>query len=529
MFLRLSFSLKFLVIICLCLISYGICWAATNEESSVSPKEFKFSVKYFEVEGSSPLSQTFIDDFFEPLQNRTYSLKELQDISKKLEQSIHNLGYPFYRVIVPPQTLSQGAVKFKILSFTLGEVEITGNEYFTRDNILASLPVLDKHETPNTKDLSEALEVTNKHPSKQLQIIFKPSKAQDKLDARISVTESRPFQATLSANNFGTPSSGNYRFIGQMQYSNLWGLDHVINASYSTSPDHADSVRQYGGSYSLPIYRLKGWLSAYYAESSVNIGTVATDLTVTGAGKMYGIHYQQHLPNLGRYEHLLDLGFDNRLFVNDIQFQNTQVGDDVRSTPFSALHRGKYTWQNVHLSHYIQWVGNAGIGGQNTQASYLANRLNAQRNWNLLRYGGDFMINVKNWLIQTRLIGQQSEFSLIAGEQLGIGGSFDVRGYRQRETGADSGQIVKFEVVTPAWKRMNLFAFFDYGHGRLHSTLPIQVKDWSLSSTGIGANFQWRKYVLGNITFANALKTAEAGFTQAGDSRIHFNVVYRLF
>jgi hemolysin activation/secretion protein len=501
-----------------------------------APQEFKFDVKHFSVEGLSPLSQAFIDDYFKPLQNRPYTLKELQEVSKALEQIIREQGYPFYRVIVPPQTLATGDVKLQVISFTLGEIEVTGNKYFSQDNIVASLPVLNKPESsPNTQDLAEAIKVANKHPSKQVQVIFKPSKTPDKLDANVAVSEHRPYQASLIFNNYGTKTSGDYRMTGALQYSNLWGLDHIVNASYSTSPDQSEKVQQYGGSYSLPIYRLKGWLSAYYANSSVNTGTVATDLTVTGSGEMYGIHYQQYLPKLGKYEHSLDFGIDNRYFINDIQFQNTQLGANVRSAPFSVLYKGEYPWQNTHTGYYVQWVGNTDFGGHNTDAHYQAARLNAKQNWDLLRFGSNFSVNVKDWLLQTTLTGQQSHGPLIAGEQLGIGGSFDVRGYEQRETGADSGQIVKFEITTPELptlsaiegQKINLFAFYDYGHGRLQSITAGQVKDWNLSGTGIGARYQWREYFMGNIAFATALDTVEAGTTKAGNNRIHANIVFK--
>ncbi len=512
----------------LCLIPQTLCLAA-------APQEFKFTVKRFSVEGLSPLSQAFIDDYFKPLQNKPYTLKELQDTSKALERVIREQGYPFYRVIVPPQTLSSGEVKLKVISFTLGEIEVTGNRYFSRNNIIAGLPILSKAESPNTQDLAEALKVANKHPSKQLQVTFKPSKMPDKLDAKVAVTERRPYQASLIVNNYGTSSSGDYRLTGALQYSNLWGMDHVVNGSYSTSPDHADSVQQYGVSYSLPVYRLKGWLSAYYANSSVNTGAVATDWTVTGSGEMYGIHYQQFLPKWGKYEHSLDLGIDNRYFINDIQFRNTQVGGNVRSAPFSILYKGEYPWQNTHTGYYVQWVGNTDFGGHNTQAHYQAARLDAKQNWDLIRYGSTFSVSVKDWLMQTSFSGQHSHNPLIAGEQLGIGGSFDVRGYDQRETGADSGQIVKLELSTPAWpalswvegQKTNLFAFYDYGHGRLQSTAAGQVKDWNLSGTGIGARFQWREYFSGNIAFATALDSVETGTTKAGNNRIHANIVFK--
>lgn len=517
-----------LVAASVCLIPQTACLAA-------APPEFKFNVKHFSVEGLSPLSQSFIDEHFKPLQNRSYTLKELQEVSKALEQIIREQGYPFYRVIVPPQTLASGEIKLQVISFTLGEIEVTGNKYFARNNVIDSLPVLGKSESPNTQDLAEAIKVANKHPSKQVQVIFKPSKSPDKLDANVAVSDHRPYQASMIFNNYGTKTSGDYRMTGALQYSNLWGLDHIVNGSYTTSPDQSEKVQQYGGSYSLPIYRLKGWLSAYYANSSVNTGTVATDLTVTGSGEMYGIHYQQYLPKLGKYEHSLDFGIDNRFFINDIQFQNIQVGGNVRSAPFSVLYKGEYPWQNTHTGYYVQWVGNTDFGGHNTQTYYQAARANSKQNWDLLRYGSNFSVNVEDWLIQTALTGQQSNNPLIAGEQLGIGGSFDVRGYEQRETGADSGQIVKFEVTTPTLpslnviegQKVNLFAFYDYGHGRLQSTTPGQIKDWNLSSTGIGARYQWHEYFMGNIAFATALDTAEAGTTKAGNNRIHANIVFK--
>ncbi|MEI6146897.1 MAG: ShlB/FhaC/HecB family hemolysin secretion/activation protein [Methylococcales bacterium] len=491
------------------------------------PPEFKFTIKSFSAEGVSPIPSQLMSDYFKGLENKAYTLKELQQVSKGLEQLIQEQGHTFYKVIVPPQTLASGNVKLQIISFTLGQIQVTGNENFTKENILASLPVLTKQDSPNTQDLSLALKVANKHPSKQVQVIFKPSQEQDKLDAQVAVSEQRPYQVTLAANNYGTDRSGAYRLIGALQYSNLWGMDHVINGSYSTSPDHADTVQQYGASYSLPIYRIKGWLNVYYANSSVNTGTVATDLTVTGSGEMYGIHYQQYLPKWGRYEHSLDIGIDNRFFINDIQFQNYQIGANVRSAPYSVLYRGDYSWQNILGGYYVQWVANTNFGGNNAESYYQASRLNAKQDWNLLHYGSNFSVNIKDWVIQANLIGQYSQDSLIAGEQLGIGGSFDVRGYAQRETGADSGQIVKFEISTPAWQKMNLFAFYDYGHGNLQSTTVSQVKDWNLSGTGIGARIQWRDYFMSNIAFATALDTVSGGTTKAGDNRIHANIVFK--
>ena len=501
---------------------------------AAAPKEFSFNIKHFSVEGLSPLSHAFIDDYFKPLQNRTYTLKELHDVCKALEKVIHQKGYLFYQVIVPQQTMAAGNVKLKVMAFKLAKVNVTGNKYFSKDNIFASLPILKKSSSPNAVDLTEAIKVANKHPSKQVQITFKSSKSPDEIEADIAVTDHRPYQATLTGNNYGTSSSGGYRLIGALQYSNLFGLDHIVNASYSISPDHLETVKQYGGSYSLPIYQMKGWLSAYYSNSSVNTGTVATNITVTGSGEMFGLHYQQYLPKWGKYEHSLDVGIDSHYFINNVLVNTIQEGSTVRSTPFSALYKGDYPWLNTYTSYYLQWVANTAMGSQNNQSDYWnasegkGARFDAKQDWQLMRYGGNFSVNVKEWLLQTNLTGQQSPNPLIAGEQLGIGGSYDVRGYSQRETAADSAQIIKLEVTTPTWEKTSLFSFFDYGHGHQQSITPGQVKDYSLSGAGIGTRYQWRDYFMGNVTYANALDTApEAGGTKAGANRIYAMIVFK--
>ncbi len=260
------------------------------------PAPISFTVKTFKVEGQLPINQARLDAYLQPRQQQQYTLQQLQSVAKGLEDIIREQGYPFYRISIPPQTLNGGEIKFRAVAFQLGKIDVDGNHYFSKDNIVASLPNLKPDKSPNTEELSEHLKVANKHPAKQLAVTFKESKGRNQVDAKINVNEQRPYQATAILNTVGTRGTGEFRLTAALQHSNVWGLDHIINGSYTTSPDHADEVEQYGASYSLPWYAMKGWLSTYYAYSNVNNGTVATDLTITGSGEMYGIHYQQLLP-----------------------------------------------------------------------------------------------------------------------------------------------------------------------------------------------------------------------------------------
>lgn len=98
------------------LLAAGLCLIPQTPCLAAAPQEFKFTVKHFSVEGLLPFPHTFVDDYFKPLQNRPYTLKELQGVSKGLEQVIRSRGYPLYRVMVPPQSLDSGEIKLQVVT-----------------------------------------------------------------------------------------------------------------------------------------------------------------------------------------------------------------------------------------------------------------------------------------------------------------------------------------------------------------------------------------------------------------------------
>lgn len=514
----------------LCLaVSLSFLSIASSFAENIVPEKITFLIHKFSVDGEeikSILSEEKIAMYLKPFEEKSYDLKGLQEISKNFEMMIRDEGYVFYRVVLPPQSLNTGEVKLKIIAFNLGNIIVEGNENFSTDNVLASLPTLKEGESPNTQKLAFESKVANKHPSKQVAVTFKQSETEDKIDASVKVIEPpRPYQFSLGLNNLGSNNSGEYRLIGGVQYSNLWGLDHVVNASYTLPPDRIDAMKQYGGTYTFPVYGLGGWINAYYAYSSSNNGVVATDLTITGAGEMMGIHYQQFLPRFERYEHNLDIGFDSKHFFNDVQFKKVQLGTNVRSLPFSISYKAEYPFDDVKTGYFVQWAVNTGWGSENDDMLYQKSRNGADSSWQLFRYGTNFMTAYGQWLLTTMLSGQYSAKPLISGEQIGIGGSFDVRGYEQRETSADNGQIVKIELTSPLWANTNAFVFYDYGHGTKQNRQAGELGEWNLSSTGIGAKFSWQEYLNASLTFATALNNANT--TQAFNNRLLLNVNLR--
>lgn len=487
--------------------------------TAAEPEAINFSVNEFEIDGTVPISADLVDEALAPFEDKKHSVDSLREAAKALENVIRDQGLSFYRVVVPPQTLDQGVVKLRIVEFVLGDVALQGNHHFDASNVRQALPDLLEGQSPNTEELAQQLKVANRQPSKELKLTFKQSEQSGLVDAVLNVEEQAPQQLSLIATNTGNDTTGEARITAAYQYSNLWNRDHLVNGSYTTSPGHLDEVRQYGLSYSLPLYSRKAWLSAYTVHSDIDNGTVANVFSVSGAGDMSGLHWLQYLPRIGRFEHWLDIGLDSRNFENDIDFLAVPIGVDVRSFPVSLLYKGEYSWPSTRLNFHVQYLVNTGFGDKNDAEDYAASRVGASDSWEVYRYGATLDRNIGKFVLRGIFDGQFSKEPLISGEQFGIGGSTSVRGYEERETAADKGATFKLELHSPKYNGFSLVGFYDYGYGRLHNPQASEDPGWSVSSLGLGVRAAVGKNLLFSIDLAHTLK--DQVDTDANKNQVH--------
>jgi hemolysin activation/secretion protein len=485
--------------------------------AETSPTPITFPVSTFTLEGDSPLPASQTQALLDGFADKEYGLADLQAVSQQVEQAIRDAGFAFYRVVLPAQNVADGEVTLKVVSFALAEVALNGNHFFDELNILNSLPHLQKGVSPNTQTLAHQIKVANHHPNKDLTVVFRQSKTVDKVDAKIDINETKPYQFALITNNTGTHETGKVRISGAFQHSNLWNKDHIANVSYTTSPTHTRDVSQYAVSYSLPLYKFGGWLNAYYTYSDVNTGRVAItggDLDVSGSGEMFGLSYRHYLHKMDSYEHSLSIGFDNRFFENnaDLTLGAVRRGDispDIRSTPLTLTYQGNWVLDSLYIGHHISWAKNLRIGSLNNQDAYdelaFATGQQLDEDWDVFRYGLFANKSFNNWLLRASLKGQYSDESLISGEQFGLGGVYSVRGYEEREVSSDIGYFITFEAHTPKWNNLNLIAFYDYGEGHNRDALPNVKDSWNLASVGVGLRWQYKTYIQARVDLARTL------------------------
>ena len=290
---------KQLVTVLFAVIAVPAAWAqAPGTESAPL-----ITIQRFVIEGDNPLGEARAQSLLAPHLGPHNDLASIEAAASTLERALRGEGLAFHRVIVPAQKPDSGELRLRILRFTLADVSVSGNRFFSRENILRSLPSFKTGTSPDVQALGRDLTLANEHPAKRLTVQFKESAKPDSISADVIVRDvpaaqtfvgltgnSRDFEDSLNRN------TGYTRLTVGHQRSNLWDLDHALTVAYTTSPDHLNKVSQYGVFYWAPLYGYSTSLNAYWTKSDVDTGTVGVGgvgFNVSGRGEFFGLRATQ--------------------------------------------------------------------------------------------------------------------------------------------------------------------------------------------------------------------------------------------
>ena len=280
----------------------------------------EFEVDEFVIDGDNPLDDSQTEAALKDYQGVKSDIHGLNDAAKSLEKLLAKKGFDFYRVVLPPQELTGGKVHLEIRSLKVGKVTAAGNQYFSDENVIASLPLLTSGITPSARKIAKALAMVNENPAKQTRVVFLRGDKAGTMDAQISVNDKNPQEFFIWANNTGSELSTEARLGIQYHHRNLWDKDHQVSLSYTLSPEDASKIRQYGINYRIPFYRLGGTMNAFISKSDADTGRVAEVFDVSGKGDTLGVGYTHKLNKIGNYQHEVGVVLLDKLFDNQVGF-----------------------------------------------------------------------------------------------------------------------------------------------------------------------------------------------------------------
>jgi hemolysin activation/secretion protein len=511
------------------LVAWTSCAIAQVQEAPPAPR---FSIQSFAVEGNTLLPQAEVERLVAPYAGPDRDFGSVQEALEALQQAYIDRGYNAVRVLVPEQNLREGRVRLQVVETRVREIRVEGNRYFDEANVIASVPSLRKGEAPNTRALSESIQLANENPAKQTTVVLEAAEESGKADALLRVVDDNPRRVTLSVDNTGTPATGMLRTGIGYQNANLTGRDDVFSAQFITAPSSVNNVKIFGLGYHLPVYRWGGAFDFLAGYSDVNSGTVQNLFTISGSGTILGARYTQTLPSIGAYQQKLGFGVDYRAFKQNVSLVGTTgtLVPDITIHPISLTYTGRRSVAGTDLSFVASVSQNVAGGNDGSQAAFTLQRPGAPSDYRIWRLSGAWSQALpSDFLLRAVASAQFTRDPLVPGEQFGMGGQDSVRGFYEREAANDRGMRLSTELYGPdiggrmgsTW-RMRVLGFWDTASGR--DIAPERGPDSGLSSVGLGVRMNQGRSL--SIRVDAAAIYNNSGTRPDNQGRIHFTLAY---
>jgi hemolysin activation/secretion protein/AraC-like DNA-binding protein len=200
----------------------------------------RFTVEKYLVSGNSILSPgtiggilTNVPDAF----GTNVTLEGIHAAMGDLQMAYRERGYVTVSVGLPPQKLTNAEVKVKVTEGRLAAINVTGNRWFSTDNVLRALPSLHTNMLLNSHVFQRELDQANASRDRQIYPVIGPGPEPGTSALTLKVKDQLPLHVRTELNNDSTPGTPELRENTTAQYDNLWDLNHQVGIQYSFTPE----------------------------------------------------------------------------------------------------------------------------------------------------------------------------------------------------------------------------------------------------------------------------------------------------
>lgn len=469
------------------------------------------------------------------------TIEQLDAIALAVTRHYRENGYILATAFIPEQEVADGVVKISLLEGRLGDVQVSNNEIFSDETIVAAFrPELGAPVTEAR--IESAIRRINDLPGVRVRGSFSPGQNVGETSLNLGVEEEQSWAASVLMDNHGSETTGELRAFARGSWLNVGGRGHqlVIGILQSEGPDSST----FGvAEYEMPVTkdgRLRVKASISSNQFAVNLPSLpeivgeTNNFSISGNYKFIKSRTLNLSAQVGytqkevRFEvgELVTLSTDQQIETYSIAGDYTRLWDEQLLLVTGHL--------GVDIGHMID--------GEVVNQS--ANFEKVLFTVNLLK-----RFSIPNWFRKHdsffnfvfKLNGQYSEKFLSAVEQFALGGPSAVRAFGVSDVSVDSGAYAGFELFFDApidptqifdtpLDPIKPFLFFDYAYGVARTPGNRLNRDAIIKAYGFGMRLNWPGKGTANLILA---KPSSASFQDGyldvtGRSRIYLDIVYQI-
>ncbi len=454
----------------------------------------RFIVKKIEVTGNTLVDDATLAAVLEVGDGLEVTLGILHLIAQEITSLYSTKGYILARAFVPEQEIENGTVTIQVVEGRLGKIEVTGNEKFEQEAILARLKPLLNNPALKESTLEKYLLGLNTIQGLKIKAVLKPGEASGTSDLILQVEESRSYQVAFDADNFGSRFTGEQRYGLTGEVGSMFALGDRLSVRGVTSDEDQFFVNP---SYSIPIGPYDTTLTLSYTHTDFNLGGNLAVLNAGGKANIFTVDISHTLMRTRGAEFHLGLGGDVRDFSNDLGGAASS-NDKLRDAFFEA---GGFFKDSLRGHTFYSLRLQQGFS-ESDVSDPLSSRFQGRGDTlltsiDVTRFQSSF-IGKSYFMLKAR--GQVSTKRVLSPDQFAIGGFGSVRGYPLAEAAGDNGYFVSTELIVPFPFKVNVlnnprpvqlgqilsfFAFLDHGAVFIKNRQAGE-RDQDLSGAGLG-------------------------------------------
>jgi len=448
---------------------------------------------------------------------------------------------PVVDVLVPEQEITSGVLQLVIIEGRLGDVIVEGAAGRVEGRALASQIRTERGDVIRESRLTEDMAWINKHPTRQVDLIFSPGDDYGETDVILRSQAYKELSAYIAYENSGTSLLGESRALFGTSWTGplFFGLDSILSYQFTTNFDNGDADLQgHSGVFSqyLPWRHQVTLLAAYVDSNAQFVSPTGAIVNTGGVNKQLSGRYAIPLPNIGRLTHELEIGMDFKSSNSDLGIGGG--ANPIRFDTTSEIVQYSLGYNIVATDNSGSWrvdtevVSSPGDAtSKNRDAIFAAQRGGAKSSYTYGRVLIERDQKLPNeWSLLARLQGQASNGNLLASETIGAGGFDTVRGFEQRIVRGDNGVVGTLELRTPTVYpsvfsgfsnvQDGAFGLLFYDAGSLSSEDPFPgEQDIGIGSVGLGFRYQREDWFTLRVDYG--FQVTEDGFEDGANGRWH--------
>jgi hemolysin activation/secretion protein len=223
-------------------VSEGARSGADAPANPARPAPATFAVRTFEVDGNTLLPPKVIGDLLKSAVGPALTVEDVRRVAVHLQNAYRERGYATVAVSLPAQRLTNATVRLRVTEGALVAVDVTGNHYFSSNNILRALPGIRTNTLINSHVLQRELDAANQNRDRQIYPALTPGPDPGTSALLLRVKDRPPLHAHLELDDYATPGTPALRANAAAQYNNLWQREQQLGLAYSFTPGELKSI-----------------------------------------------------------------------------------------------------------------------------------------------------------------------------------------------------------------------------------------------------------------------------------------------